>query len=220
MGVTSKLANGDMALVVELTEAGLWREMPTRNGFDIHDYLIYQSSKAQVEADKEANRNRVKKYQEKTNGITNALTNAFLMEPDTDTDTDTHNLQTSSEIAIAIPRVKSAKLSVEAIQSKLEEARQNGINAWNISKLVEDEWDKLHASNDLGGAIALTVWYVSELQSRKLTASEIGRIGQMTKRFGRIALLAIDEAASKDLDDLVSYAFRVAQNLYKAKKVG
>ena len=220
MGVTSKLANGNMALVVELSEAGLWREMPTRNGFDIHDYLTYQSSKAQVEADKEANRNRVKKHQEKTNGITNALTNAFLMEPDTDTDTDTHNLQTSSEIAIAIPRVKSAKLSVESIQNKLQEARQNGINAWNISKLVEDEWDKLHASNDIGGAIALTVWYVSELQSRKLTASEIGRIGQMTKRFGRIALLAIDEAASKDLDDLVSYAFRVAQNLYKAKKVG
>ena len=71
----------------------------------------------------------------------------------------------------------------------------------------------------MGGCIALTVWYVSELQSRKLNTSEIGRIGQMTKRFGRIALLAIDEAASKDLDDLVSYAFRVAQNLYAKKKV-
>jgi hypothetical protein len=85
---------------------------------------------------------------------------------------------------------------------------------------VQDEWDKLYDANDIGGAIALTVWYVSELQSRKLNTSEISRIGQMTKRFGRIGLLAIDEAASKELDDLVSYAFRVAQNLYKAKKVG
>ena len=47
---------------------------------------------------------------------------------------------------------------------------------------------------------------------------QIGRIGQMTKRFGRISLLAIDEAASKDLDDLVSYAFRVAQRMYAEKK--
>jgi hypothetical protein len=64
----------------------------------------------------------------------------------------------------------------------------------------------------------LTAWYVSELQSRKLTSAEISRIGQMTKRFGRIALLAIDEAASKDLDDLVSYAFRVAQRMYAERK--
>jgi hypothetical protein len=182
--------------------------------------LTYQSSKAQVEADKEANRNRVKKHQEKTNGITNALTNAFLMEPDTEyreQSTDT-NINTSSEIAIAIPRVKSAQVSVLRIGTRLEEARKNGINAWNLSKLVEDEWDSLHALSDIGGCIALTAWYVSELQSRNLTSAEISRIGQMTKRFGRIALLAIDEAASKDLTDLVSYAFRVAQNLYKERK--
>lgn len=115
------------------------------------------------------------------------------------------------------PRVNSAKIAVSNISNKLAEARANGINAWNLSRLVEDEWDKLHDADDVGGCIALTVWYVSELQSRQLTSSEIGRIGQMTKRFGRISLLAIDQAASKELDDLVSYAMRVAQNLYKEK---
>jgi hypothetical protein len=113
--------------------------------------------------------------------------------------------------------VRSAKLAVENISNKLAEARANGINAWNLSRLVEDEWDKLHNANDIGGCIALTAWYVTELQSRTLTSAEIGRIGQMTKRFGRIALLAIDEAASKDLTDLVSYAYRVAQNMYKER---
>jgi hypothetical protein len=39
----------------------------------------------------------------------------------------------------------------------------------------------------------------------------------MTKRFGRISLLAIDVAASKDLDDLCTYAFRVAQKMYAEK---
>jgi hypothetical protein len=108
-------------------------------------------------------------------------------------------------------------VAVEVIANKLAMARADGINAWNLSKLVEEEWDKLHASDDIGGCIALTAWYVSELQSRQLSSAEIGRIGQMTKRFGRIALLAIDEAASKDLTDLVSYAFRVAQNMYASK---
>ena len=116
-----------------------------------------------------------------------------------------------------LPRVKSALKAVERVSTRLEEARKNGINAWNLSNLIEDEWDVLHNANDIGGCIALTAWYVSELQSRELSSSEIGRIGQMTKRFGRIALLAIDEAASKDLTDLVSYAYRVAQNLYKEK---
>jgi hypothetical protein len=116
------------------------------------------------------------------------------------------------------PRVKTAKEAVLRISDKLGQAREAGVNAWNLSKLVEEEWDALHSSNDIGGCIALTAWYVSELQSRKLESAEIARIGQMTKRFGRIALLAIDEAASKDLDDLVSYAFRIAQRMYADRK--
>ena len=226
MALVARFAGGKMKVVVELTDAGLWDTEVENNGFRIHDYLTHQSSKEQVESEKKANRERVKRFQEKksndANGISNGISNEFLMEPDTEnreqiqsTDTD---IKTSSEIAIAIPRVKSAQVSVLRIGTRLEEARKNGINAWNLSKLVEDEWDSLHASSDIGGCIALTAWYVSELQSRNLTSAEISRIGQMTKRFGRIALLAIDEAASKDLTDLVSYAFRVAHNLYKERK--
>jgi hypothetical protein len=56
---------------------------------------------------------------------------------------------------------------------------------------------------------------VSELQSRKLESAEIARIAQLTKRFGRLALLAIDKASSKNLDDLVSYSMVVAQDMYE-----
>jgi hypothetical protein len=114
--------------------------------------------------------------------------------------------------------VKSARISVLKIHEKLVIARNAGVNSWNLSRLVEEEWDSLHGADDIGGCIALTIWYVAELQSRQLTSAEISRIGQMTKRFGRIALLAIDEAASKDLDDLVSYAFRIAQRMYADRK--
>jgi hypothetical protein len=125
------------------------------------------------------------------------------------------------ESEIPLPRVRTARDAVARISNKLAEGKVAGVNAWNLSRLVEEEWDSIHNASDpvdIGGLTALTVWYVSELQSRKLTSAEIGRIGQMTKRFGRIALLAIDEAASKDLDDLVSYAFRIAQRMYADRK--
>ena len=117
-----------------------------------------------------------------------------------------------------LPRIKTAQEAVQRVSDLLQNAREKGINAWNLSKLIEDEWDKLHNANDMVGCSALTVWYVSELQMRSLSSAEIARITQMTKRFGRIALLAIDTAASKELrqeTDLVNYAFRVAQNLHK-----
>lgn len=218
MAIIARFADEDMSYVSELTKSDLLKEDLDNNGFVIHDYLAHQTSKQQVE-DKRANlRERQKRYRERHNGTGDDFDNALLTEPeyriqntDTDTDTDINKL-------LPTPRVKSAKLAVENISNKLHEARANGINAWNLSKLVEDEWDELHNVDDIGGCIALTAWYVSELQSRTLTSAEIGRIGQMTKRFGRIALLAIDEAASKDLTDLVSYAYRVAQNMYKERK--
>lgn len=213
---------GSKKCAKELVSSGLWIEKD--EGFQVHDYLKHQSSKAQVEREKELNRQRVAKHNAKVNGINNS----DLMHPDNRVQiqsTDNReqieikdNYIHEAEFEIALPRVGSAKLAVERISSKLEEARANGINAWNLSKLVEAEWDTLHDSNDIGGAIALTAWYVSELQSRKLTSPEIARIGQMTKRFGRISLLAIDEAAAKDLNDLPSYAFRIAQNMYAQRK--
>jgi hypothetical protein len=212
----------------ELETAGLW--IRGDKGFEIHDYLEHQSSKSEVTEKKESTRERAKRYREakkKTsapdddweNLISNVSHHAEVTASEyREQSTDTENrVQRTEDNNLPLPRVKSAKNAVEVISHKLSEARANGINAWNLSKLVEDEWDKLHNADDIGGCIALTAWYVSELQTRQLNSVEISRIGQMTKRFGRIALLAIDEAASKDLTDLVSYAYRVAQNMYKEK---
>ena len=234
---------GSLLSVGELVNGGLWRV--ESEGWLIHDYLDHQTSKSQVEEKREAVRERVKRYRDSksSNAVSNALVTApeyrrqntedriqnteikdnyfpngdeenpeiFSLEP------VTQDADPNSYIA-TLPRVKTAYEAVQRVSNKLADARAQGINAWNLSKLVEEEWDKLHNTNDIGGCIALTAWYVSELQSRTLTSSEIGRIGQMTKRFGRIALLAIDEAASKDLDDLVSYALRIAQNEYKKRQ--
>jgi hypothetical protein len=233
MTIAARFANEDMQYIVELTQAGLWREAPQDNGFHIHDYLAHQTSKTQVEEKRQTVRERQKRYRERhkvteaepaeseggDDGWGNALVtpSEYRIQNTDNRIQKTEYINTEEEENLPTPRNKSAKLAVEVIGNKLAIARADGINAWNLSKLVEEEWDKLHASDDIGGCIALTAWYVSELQSRQLSSAEIGRIGQMTKRFGRIALLAIDEAASKDLTDLVSYAFRVAQNMYASK---
>lgn len=229
MSIASRLANGDMATIAELSSVGLWLDDVENNGFRIHDYLAHQTSKSEVEQKRSLTRERQKRYRErhKTQENTNAESeggdddwdNALVTSSEyriQNTEDRTQNTEINTK-ELPAPRVASAKLAVENISNKLAEARANGINAWNLSRLVEDEWDKLHTNNDIGGCIALIAWYVAELQTRQLSSQEIGRIGQMTKRFGRIALLAIDEAASKDLTDLVSYAYRVAQNMYKEK---
>lgn len=199
----------------ELEEVGLW--IRVEKGFQIHDYLAHQTSKAQVEHKREALRTRAKRYRQKqSEADDDGWDNALVTEPEYRIQNTENRIQINKELPT--PRVTSAKNAVETIGNKLAEARANGINAWNLSKLVEEQWDALHNANDIGGCIALTAWYVAELQTRQLSSAEIGRIGQMTKRFGRIALLAIDEAASKDLTDLVSYAYRVAQNMYKERQ--
>jgi hypothetical protein len=205
-----------------LIEAELWEV--ANGGFLIRSYTEYQPTREKVNEKRDQARERLKRYRERQGGNADEtqmklhpqpIPNPTQPNPNKDI---TYWEQDSENEMIPLPRVHTARASVEKISNKLTEAREAGVNAWNLSKLVEEEWDSLHKANDFAGASALTVWYVSELQSRKLATGEITRINQMTKRFGRISLLAIDEAASKDLDDLVSYAFRVAQRMYESKK--
>jgi hypothetical protein len=236
MAVYTKLSKQDEADY--LIEAGLWEEVHGNvispdllTGYQIRSYTEYQPTREKVEEKREQAKERLRKYRESQKGNADETQMKRHPQPNptqpnpTQIDIkDNYYLETiheeeRDEYALTpAPRVKLAKEAVGRIAEKLQNASANGINAWNLSKLVEEEWDKFDPVNEVGACIALTVWYVSELQSRTLTSAEIARIGQMTKRFGRISLLAIDEAASKDLDDLVSYAFRVAQRMYADRK--
>jgi hypothetical protein len=207
----------------ELEDQQLWERVD--KGFQIRSYTEYQPTREKVNEKRDAAKERLRKYREK-HGNANETENKHLPQPNPTQPNPTQIYKDNYYLAeiedenqlIPAPRIKSAKEAVIRISNKLADAREAGINAWNLSKLVETEWDSLHLNNDVTGASALTVWYVSELQSRKLESAEIARIHQMTKRFGRISLLAIDEAASKDLDDLISYAFRIAQRMYADRK--
>jgi len=229
MAVYLKLSRDDEADY--LIDAGLWESShetitgsSVTNGYAIRSYTEYQPTREKVHSKRDQSRERLKKFRDKEKG--NAIetpppTQPNPTQPNKDIEIEDKNYLEPDSYQIAqIPRVTTAKQAVLRISDKLGHARMNGINSWNLSKLVEEEWDLLHNNNDIGGCIALTAWYVSELQSRKLESAEIARIGQMTKRFGRIALLAVDEAASKNLTDLASYAFRVAQRMYDEKKAG
>jgi hypothetical protein len=209
----------------ELEDQNLWERVD--KGFLIRSYDEYQPTRDSVEAKRQQNKERLARFRERktqVKRVSNADETLIPTQPNP-TQPNSLDIDISKEVEpyesdtpIPLPRVKSARISVLKIHEKLVIARNAGVNSWNLSRLVEEEWDSLHGADDIGGCIALTIWYVAELQSRQLTSAEISRIGQMTKRFGRIALLAIDEAASKDLDDLVSYAFRIAQRMYADRK--
>lgn len=66
----------NLDLAAQLVEAGVWHE--TKTGYEIHDYLSYQPSKAKVTSEREATRERVNKFRGKKpgNGSCNGVTNA------------------------------------------------------------------------------------------------------------------------------------------------
>lgn len=206
-----------------LIDADLWEVV--EGGYLIRSYEEYQPTREKVETKRAEARERLKRYRDKQ-GNANETQKKRQPQPNpTQPNPNSLDIDISKEVEpyesaspIPLPRVKSAYAAVERISNTLDTARANGVNAWNLTKLVEDEFDKLQANNEKGACIGLTVWYVSYLQQRQLTSADISRIGQMITRFGRIALLAIDEAASKDLEDLVSYAFRIAQRMYADRK--
>jgi hypothetical protein len=209
----------------ELEDQNLWERRD--KGFMIRSYTEYQPTREKVNKKRTEATDRLRRFRTNQQGNADETQKKHLPQPNPTQPNPNKDIKDNyypeenpqDYLPVAkIPRNLHAKLAVQEIVDKLEHARRNGINAWNLSKLVEEQWDELHTADDIGACIALTAWYVSELQSRKLDSKEIGRIGQMTKRFGRISLLAIDEAASKDLDDLVSYAFRIAQRMYADKK--
>lgn len=59
-------------LATELVEVGLWEAV--EGGYQVHDYLDYQPSRAQVLAERERNRQRQTHYRQR-NAVTNAVTN-------------------------------------------------------------------------------------------------------------------------------------------------
>jgi hypothetical protein len=70
-----------------LVREGLWVETP--HGWEVHDYLAVQRSRAQVEAEREATRARAARYRSRTsNAVTNGARHAEVTAPETDTETD------------------------------------------------------------------------------------------------------------------------------------
>lgn len=65
--------------VLELVTTGLWDAI--EGGYQIHDYLQYQPSKAQVEAKAKATTERVNKFREQRNGVGNSVGNAESNAP-------------------------------------------------------------------------------------------------------------------------------------------
>jgi hypothetical protein len=77
------------AATAALVEAGLWRETKA-GGVRVHNYKRHQRSRAQVEAERLATRERVAKWRDKkqrSNGVGNGVGNAAQNREETEADT-------------------------------------------------------------------------------------------------------------------------------------
>ena len=89
----------------KLLEKGLW--IKVEGGYEINDYLKYQTSKEQAEMDKENNRLRVErarkaKTQAIRNGVTNGVRTGGVMVTDTHTPTPTDIKNSLSDLKIEL----------------------------------------------------------------------------------------------------------------------
>ena len=86
--------NNASNLIKKLVESGLWK--PVEGGFEINDYLKYQTSKAQAEMEKETNRLRAQKARKARaealrNGVTTPERSSTEAHTPTPTDSTTDN---------------------------------------------------------------------------------------------------------------------------------
>ena len=89
----------------KLVEIGLWKVV--ENGYEINDYLKYQTSKMQAERDKETNRLRAEKARQSKsealrNGVTNGVRTGGVTVTDTHTPTPTDIKNSLSDLKIEL----------------------------------------------------------------------------------------------------------------------
>ena len=97
---------------IELLEAGLWDAID--DGIQIHDYCEHQTSKADVEAKKGQNRDRVMRYKQKNN--------ALLMQPEDRIQKQNTETDTFTEFWSAYPWKVGKKDALKAYAKALKSA--------------------------------------------------------------------------------------------------
>lgn len=117
--VAARMVQEDMAVIAELSNAGLWRDDMPNNGFRIHDYLAHQTSKKQVEEKRQSLRERQKRYRERHSDTQepqedDGWDNALVTEPEYRIQNTENRIQINNK-QLPTPRVASARNAVNAI---------------------------------------------------------------------------------------------------------
>lgn len=117
-------------LVAALVDAGLLDVV--EGGYVAHDYLEYNTPKAEIDAKRAQVRERVQRHRTKREGnaVSNALpervTNALVTHPETETETETETPQA----AVAAPRARAAATVRLLDAETTEHGNAKAIKAW------------------------------------------------------------------------------------------
>ena len=83
-----------------------------------------------------------------------------------------------------------------AVKEKIEAGRKS----WDLSRIAAGVWDDLGAPVDLAPRIRFLADYV-RAHGYDEDAVHFGRLGRLAKRYGKVALLGLDEALAKGFDE-------------------
>lgn|GEM_PF-1749231 len=136
-----------------LIEVGLWEEV--EGGYQIHDYLEHQKSRASVQAEREKSRKRQTKHRAESRRD-NTVSHVDVTEPDTDTEVDTDTDVTTS---CPPPDGVEHRASSEILSLEIENP-ESGKQGPNGSDDFEAFWLNYPKRNGkrLGKAQALVQW--------------------------------------------------------------
>lgn len=92
-----------------------------------------------------------------------------------------------------------------AVKAKIDAGRKS----WDLPRIAASVWDDLGAPHDLHPRIRLLADYV-RVNGYDEDAINFGRIGTLAKRYGKVALLGLDEALAKGLEGAAIYDYATA----------
>ena len=145
-------------LASKLLEKGLW--IKVEGGYQIHDYLKHQTSKAQAEMEKETNRLRAQKMRKAKsealrNGVTNAVTNGERTSSDTHTPTPT---DTDIKNSLSDLKIRH-KEALDLCELLAEWIMKNGSKKPTITKKWIQDMQRII---DLDGRTPIQIRYIIE----------------------------------------------------------
>jgi len=230
----------DQTLTVssELVAAGLWEFVVVdgESGFAFHDYLDHQDrTKAQQQEWAERKRKQRARQREFTESqvsrrdiavtVNGTHTNVTPLEKEREKEITTYAynsnglklVEPSALLTMPFVANQSSQQAITKVQDEMARQIESGVNSWNLIEFILPLIDRFISTGDIDGASGLVCWYMGEAGTEQPSQADFTQAKRLLKRFGKEAVIGIDEATKWDIDNRWRYAEKVARLRFESK---